>query len=198
MALFELDDVFTYQDANDIKKLWADTTAPENPAEGEVWLDISASPLRLKRYNGSDWEVIAGMSASELLESVKAVDGSGSGLDADQLDGQEGSFYRDAANFNAGNLARARLGDLWRDNIEDVETSPYILTGTEYTPAVPDTITFEYAFTVTPKAVAAPESCYRICGISTCTTTSLAVTVGDSAGNKTGGYYNWLVIGQRT
>ena len=29
-------------------------------------------------------------------------DGSGSGLDADKLDGQEGSFYRDASNINAG------------------------------------------------------------------------------------------------
>jgi hypothetical protein len=38
-----------------------------------------------------------------------ANDGSGSGLDADLLDGQEGSFYRDAGNMNAGNLAYARF-----------------------------------------------------------------------------------------
>lgn len=38
-----------------------------------------------------------------------ANDGSGSGLDADLLDAQEGSYYRDATNINAGTLADARL-----------------------------------------------------------------------------------------
>jgi GH24 family phage-related lysozyme (muramidase) len=36
-------------------------------------------------------------------------DGSGSGLDADLLDGQHGSFYQNASNINAGTLNNARL-----------------------------------------------------------------------------------------
>jgi Chaperone of endosialidase len=36
-------------------------------------------------------------------------DGTGSTLDADLLDGQEGSFYRNAGNLNAGTIASARL-----------------------------------------------------------------------------------------
>ncbi|MCP5050977.1 MAG: hypothetical protein GY940_27685 [bacterium] len=60
MALFQLDDVFTYQDANDIKKLWAGTTAPTTPGTGEVWLDTASAPYKLKRYNGADWDIIAG------------------------------------------------------------------------------------------------------------------------------------------
>lgn len=36
-------------------------------------------------------------------------DGSGSGLDADLLDGSDGSFYRSASNLNAGTLEVARL-----------------------------------------------------------------------------------------
>ena len=36
-------------------------------------------------------------------------DGSGSGSDADLLDGQEGSYYRNASNLNAGTVAEARL-----------------------------------------------------------------------------------------
>src|SRR5690606_26097598 len=36
-------------------------------------------------------------------------DGSGSGLDADLLDGQHGSYYRNASNLNAGNLNIARM-----------------------------------------------------------------------------------------
>ena len=38
-------------------------------------------------------------------------DGSGSGLDADKLDGQEGTYYRNASNINAGTLNAARLAD---------------------------------------------------------------------------------------
>ena len=37
-------------------------------------------------------------------------DGASSGLDADLLDGQHGSYYRDAANLNAGTVPVARLG----------------------------------------------------------------------------------------
>ena len=37
-------------------------------------------------------------------------DGAGSGLDADTLDGQEGSYYLNASNLNAGTVATARLG----------------------------------------------------------------------------------------
>lgn len=37
-------------------------------------------------------------------------DGTGSGLDADLLDGQEGAFYRDAGNLNAGTIPSARFG----------------------------------------------------------------------------------------
>ncbi|MDE3821800.1 hypothetical protein I7F13_05060 [Sinorhizobium meliloti] len=36
-------------------------------------------------------------------------DGSGSGLDADLLDGQDSTYYRNASNINAGTLADARL-----------------------------------------------------------------------------------------
>ena len=39
-----------------------------------------------------------------------ADEGSGNGLDADTLDGQEGSYYTDASNINAGTLAIARGG----------------------------------------------------------------------------------------
>ncbi|NYS80102.1 hypothetical protein HZS80_20775, partial [Halomonas glaciei] len=35
--------------------------------------------------------------------------GTGSGMDADQLDGQEGNYYRDASNLNAGTMPAERL-----------------------------------------------------------------------------------------
>ncbi len=47
--------------------------------------------------------------AADVLAKLLTVDGAGSGLDADLLDGQSSAFYRDAANINAGTLASARL-----------------------------------------------------------------------------------------
>lgn len=44
-------------------------------------------------------------------------DGAGSGLDADLLDGQDGTFYRNASNINAGTLADARLSSAAQDAI---------------------------------------------------------------------------------
>ena len=44
-------------------------------------------------------------------------DGAGSGLDADLLDGQQGSYYQDASNLNAGTVPVLRLGSSGtRDN----------------------------------------------------------------------------------
>ena len=42
--------------------------------------------------------------ASELLTAIKTVDGTGSGLDADTLDGQQGTHYRINVYDNGGTL----------------------------------------------------------------------------------------------
>jgi hypothetical protein len=44
-------------------------------------------------------------------------DGSGSTLDADKLDGEEGSFYRDASNLNAGTVPTGRLSGTYSISI---------------------------------------------------------------------------------
>jgi hypothetical protein len=41
--------------------------------------------------------------------SLYVIDGPGSGLDADLLDGEEGSFYRDASNIDKGTLSSSHL-----------------------------------------------------------------------------------------
>lgn len=50
----------------------------------------------IKLYDESN---LPTMTASDILTSIKTVDGSGSGLDADLLDGQHGSYYSNAANL---------------------------------------------------------------------------------------------------
>ena len=64
------------------------------------------------KLDGIESGATADQSASEILTAIKTVDGASSGLDADLLDGQEGSYYRSASNINAGTLASARLPDL--------------------------------------------------------------------------------------
>ena len=49
--------------------------------------------------------------ANEILTLLNTVDGSGSGLDADLLDGQEGAYYLNASNINAGTIDDVRLPD---------------------------------------------------------------------------------------
>ena len=52
------------------------------------------------KLDGIETGATADQTASEILTAIKTVDGASSGLDADQLDGQEGSYYLDANNFS--------------------------------------------------------------------------------------------------
>ena len=50
-------------------------------------------------------------------------DGSGSGLDSDKLDGQEGSYYRNASNLNAGTIPAARVPTLNQNTTGNAATA---------------------------------------------------------------------------
>lgn len=112
----ELGSKLSYQEVNEILTLYASDSEPTDPApyDGQVWLHTGVGTAVLKRFNSSilpegDWEVVGDVTADNLLTLIKDVDGGGSGLDADKLDGQEGSYYRDASNLNAGTVPSARL-----------------------------------------------------------------------------------------
>ena len=64
-------------------------TPPSSPGEGQVYYDTVSH--RLFTWNGTSWigadATGATMSASDILTAVKTVDGTGSGLDADTVDG---------------------------------------------------------------------------------------------------------------
>lgn len=50
---------------------------------------------------------------SNLLSTLLTVDGAGSGLDADLLDGQDSAYYRNASNLNAGVVPNAQISGLY-------------------------------------------------------------------------------------
>lgn len=76
-----------------------------------------------------------------LLGKIKNVDSIDSGLDADLLDTQHGSYYRNASNLNAGTLPDARLTGAYTGittlsmsgqltNTVAIGTSPFVITST--------------------------------------------------------------------
>lgn len=87
------------------------------PASG-----VSASTYRSVTVNaqgivtgGTNPTTISGYGITDLLTSILAIDGATSGIDADLLDGQHGSYYRDAGNLNAGTILAARMPALTGD-----------------------------------------------------------------------------------
>lgn len=71
---------------------------------GEIAINTADGKLYFKRYDpGSNTESIVDMSAdldaNAILDLLKGVDGANSGLDADLLDGEHGSYYLDYNNF---------------------------------------------------------------------------------------------------
>lgn len=75
---------------------------PNKVADAKRVLDLLGSMLAAK-LDAADY------TSADVLAKLKAVDGSGSGLNADLLDGLEAAFLRNAGNLNAGILPMARL-----------------------------------------------------------------------------------------
>jgi len=126
------DKTYTYTKSESDARLAlkADTTSVDNKLalkyskiETDVLLDYKADVEAVSEFLGfkadqsttyTKTEVdtaVAGatMADIDILNGLKNVDGSGSGLDADLLDGQSIGFYRDATNLNAGTISDARL-----------------------------------------------------------------------------------------
>lgn len=55
--------------------------------------------------------------AADVLTKIKTVDGAGSGLDADTLDGANSTFFTNASNINTGTLSADRLSGTYSINI---------------------------------------------------------------------------------
>tara|TARA_R100000329_G_scaffold5458_4_gene7097 strand:+ start:6192 stop:7973 length:1782 start_codon:yes stop_codon:yes gene_type:complete len=90
------------------------TYAPNGSLSGSnAVVDINNNNFRIFEDGGNNRGVFIDLSTCSNSASGKLYhngnDGAGSGLDADLLDGQEGSYYRNASNINAGTLSSSRL-----------------------------------------------------------------------------------------
>lgn len=65
-----------------------------------AWSSVTSKPTTLSGYS---------VTAADVLATLLTVDGAASGIDADLLDGQQGSYYLSATNLNAGTVPAARM-----------------------------------------------------------------------------------------
>lgn len=79
---------------------------------GGRYMNLVATVATTPDPDPTKWVLVSTvLTASDILARLITVDGAGSGLDADFLDGQSSAFYQNASNLNAGTLPGARFTD---------------------------------------------------------------------------------------
>lgn len=76
---------------------------PGTPAEGQMWWRSDTNMFNV--YDGAAVQRLNNDTAAEILTKLLTVDGAGSGLDADLLDGSNGATYLARANHTGTQLA---------------------------------------------------------------------------------------------
>ena len=90
-------------------------TSASGQSNGDTIIDMNSANLRF--FYASSPNKGAYLTLSSLANGVgsriltTSDEGAGNGLDADTLDGQQGSYYRNASNLNAGTIPDARIPD---------------------------------------------------------------------------------------
>jgi hypothetical protein len=188
---FDVDlDVWNQQ----IMKLGFGDTSPAGLNERRLFFE--GGYFYLKIWDGAAWQDI-GEKATQVLAKLLTVDGSGSGLNADLLDGWHKSSFQNASNLTTGSVLRARLNLFTKNNDNGETASPYIQYGSIDTSLA--TVSFTDAFTSTPHVfVTVAESTSQITVMAyNVTTTSFKIRcLGDDGVGKQR-QQNWVAIGKK-
>ena len=116
-------------------------------SSGDIFLNPGTSNDSYGGASGPDFtkgKVYIGREATKYQVWHEGNDGGGSGLDADKLDNQQGTYYRNAGNLNAGTIPDARLSSsslfvtgmiiLWSGAQNAIPTGWVICDGNNSTP----------------------------------------------------------------
>lgn len=71
MSLFNVGDMFGVTAANSIRKLWYGESSTGQ--DGECRLVLESGVYKLKRYNGTAWEIIASTHAADITQGTLPV-----------------------------------------------------------------------------------------------------------------------------
>ena len=93
-----------------------------------VHTDNNYTTTEKNKLAGIEAGATADQTAAEILTAIKTVDGAGSGLDADTLDGQQGSYYYPASNPN-GYVTSGGMTKTLLSTLTTVSGSIYTATG---------------------------------------------------------------------
>ena len=86
-------------------------TLAGTPAAPTAAVDTNTTQIATTAYVvGQGYLKSSSYTAADVLAKLLTVDGAGSGLDADLLDGQHGAYYTNAGNLSSGTVPTARLG----------------------------------------------------------------------------------------
>lgn len=118
--------------------------------------------------------------AADVLTKIKTVDGIGSGLDADLLDGQSGSYYQNAGNLNAGTIPAARVPTLNQSTTGNAATATKLATARSI--ALSGDVTGSVAFDGTANVTVSTS--FKNSGVTAGTYSKVTV---DAKGNVTAG-----------
>lgn len=118
--------VFTDADHTKLNGIETNATADQTDAEIKTAYENNSNTnaftdALLSKLNGIETNATADQTASEILTAIKTVDGSGSGLDADLLDGNEASAFLTAhpnisAASSVDNSGRTYIQDITLDS----------------------------------------------------------------------------------
>lgn len=129
-------------------------TPPASPVTGQIYFNTGDGTLYI--WNGTAWEAVGDLAAADILARLLGVDGAGSNLDADLLDGQQGTYYLARAN-HTGTQTAATISDL-TETVQDI-VGAQAAGGTGITVVYDDvagTITISVAFDATVASVNTP------------------------------------------
>ena len=110
----------TYEDVTNVDSVGLITARSGVDVTGNISVtgtvdgrDVASDGTKL---DGIESGATADQTASEILTAIKTVDGASSGLDADTLDGQEGTYYLNYNNFTNTPTIPSNVSDLTNDS----------------------------------------------------------------------------------
>lgn len=180
------------------------SSAPSSPTEGQIYFNdgtVTANDIGFYIRQGSAWKKLTdqSMTDQQILDAVKRVDGTGSGIDADLLDGNSASaFYLATTTLNNIATATGNVG-LGGNSITNLKTE--IVTDNTTNAATTEFVTRAVANAVQGLDIKGSVTYATVSGFSAWTSNNTAGTITISANPATElapfDSSNAVVVGQR-